>query len=44
MVNDNFQTLQSKANDMNWDDDEFTPKSKLKGFKPPMDDDGDAPF
>lgn len=39
-----FQTMQSKANDMNFDDDEFNPKSKLKGFKPPPGDDGDAPF
>jgi replicative DNA helicase len=38
-----FQTLQSKANNMNFEDDEFTSKSKLKGFKPTPDD-GDAPF
>lgn len=38
-----FQTLQSKANNMNFEDDEFSAKSKLKGFKPPPDD-GDAPF
>ena len=38
-----FQTLQSKANNMDFEDDEFSSKSKLKGFKPPPDD-GDAPF
>lgn len=39
-----FQTMQSKANNMNFEDDEFAPKSKLKGYKPPPEDDGDAPF
>lgn len=38
-----FQTLQSKANNMDFEDDEFSSKSKLRGFKPPPDD-GDAPF
>ena len=43
-INQNFQTMQSKANNMSFDDDEFgANKSKLKGFKP-SDDDGDAPF
>lgn len=44
MVTQSFQTMQSKANNMDFDDDGFSGgKSKLKGYKPPPDDD-DAPF
>lgn len=43
IVTQSFQTMQSKANNMDFEDDEFTPKSKLKGYKPPPEDD-DAPF
>jgi replicative DNA helicase len=40
-----FQTLQSKANDMDFDEEDLKPKSRLKGGRPPEeDDDGDAPF
>lgn len=42
-VQDNFKTLGSKANDMNFDEDEdFGFRKGQKGFKPP--EDGDAPF
>lgn len=44
IMSQGFQTMQSKANNMDFDDDEFNQgKSKLKGFKPPPEDD-DAPF
>jgi replicative DNA helicase len=43
IVTQGFQTMQSKANNMDFEDDEFAPKSKLKGSKPPPEDD-DAPF
>lgn len=43
MMSQGFQTMQSKANNMDFDDDEFAPKSKLKGSPPPPGDD-DAPF
>lgn len=43
ILNQGFQTMQSKANNMDFEDDEFGPKSKLKGYKPPPEDD-DAPF
>jgi len=44
IITPGFQTMQSKANNMSFDDDEFTGgKSKLKGYKPPPEDD-DAPF
>lgn len=43
MMSQGFQTMQSKANNMDFDDDEFAPKSKLKGSPPPPKDD-DAPF
>jgi len=44
-ITSGFQTMQSKANDMSFDDDDFKSKSKLKGGAPPPDfDDDDAPF
>lgn len=40
-----FQTMQSRANDMHFDDEDFNPKSRLKGGrKPPPDEEDDAPF
>ncbi|MFT4062600.1 MAG: replicative DNA helicase [Edaphocola sp.] len=45
IVSQSYQTMQSKANNMDFDDDEFganPKKSKLKGYRPPEDD--DAPF
>ncbi len=44
MINNNFKTLGSKANDMNFDDDDFPPSTKPKGFSPPPGEDNDAPF
>src|SRR5690606_20725358 len=38
VITPGFQTMQSKANNMDFEDDEFGPKSKLKGFKPPPED------
>jgi len=44
IITQGFQTMQSKANNMSFDDDEFSSgKSKLKGYKPPPEED-DAPF
>lgn len=47
VMSSGFQTMQSKANNMSFDDDDdefgMPPSSALRGFRPPSDDD-DAPF
>lgn len=43
-VDSSFKTLPSKANDFTFEDDDFPQSSKLKGFRPPSDDEDDTPF
>src|SRR5690606_5782949 len=45
ILSSGFQTMQSKANNMAFDDDdEFSNRPSLRNFRPPTDDEEDAPF
>jgi replicative DNA helicase len=45
VLSSGFQTMQSKANDMAFDDeDEFSNRPSLRNFRPPAEDEEDAPF